>query len=35
VCRITAAFAYVFWGREFVGQRDYLEFGALTVNYRF
>jgi hypothetical protein len=35
VRRITAAFAYVFWGREFVGQRDYSEFGALTVSYRF
>lgn len=35
VYRLTAAFAYVFWGREFVGQRDYSEFGALTVSYRF
>lgn len=35
VRRVTAAFAYVFWGREFVAQRDYSEFGALTVSYRF
>lgn len=33
--RVTAAFAYVFWGREFEGQKDYSEFGAFTVSYRF
>jgi hypothetical protein len=33
--RFTAAFTYVFWGREFEGQEDYSEFGAFTVSYRF
>jgi len=32
---LTAAFAYVFWGQEFEGQKDYSEFGAFTVSYRF
>jgi hypothetical protein len=35
VHRLTTAFAYVFWGREFVGQSDYSEFGAFTVSYSF
>jgi hypothetical protein len=35
VQRFTAAFTYVFWGREFEGQKDYSEFGAFTVSYRF
>lgn len=33
--RVTAAFAYVFWGREFERQKDYSEFGAFTISYRF
>jgi lipid A 3-O-deacylase len=32
--RFTVAFAYVFWGDEFDGQREHSEFGALTVAYR-
>lgn len=30
-----AAFAYVFWGREFKGQPDHTEFGAFTLTYVF
>jgi len=33
--RFSAAFAYVFWGREFEGQDHHAEFGAFTVAYRF
>ena len=33
--RFTAAFAYVFWGKEFKGQSDNSEFGAFTVSYVF
>jgi hypothetical protein len=33
--RFTAAFSYVFWGREFEGQQDNSQFGAFTVSYRF
>lgn len=29
------AFAYVFWGREFKGQPDFSEFGALTLTWQF
>jgi len=35
VQQFTAAFTYVFWGREFKGQKDYSEFGAFTVTYQF
>lgn len=33
--RFQCAFAYVFWGREFKGQPDFSEFGALTLTWRF
>lgn len=32
---VVASFSYLFWGKEFEGQRDYSEFGALTVSYLF
>lgn len=35
VGRFQGAFTYVFWGREFEGQQDYSEFGALTLTWRF
>jgi hypothetical protein len=33
--RFQAAFTYVFWGKEFKGQQNYSEFGALTLSYTF
>jgi hypothetical protein len=33
--RWQCAFTYVFWGREFKGQPDLSEFGALTLSWRF
>ena len=33
--RFQCVFAYVFWGREFKGQPDLSEFGALTLTWRF
>jgi len=33
--RFQAAFTYVFWGKEFKGQSNYSEFGALTLSYTF
>ncbi|MCX8156671.1 MAG: lipid A deacylase LpxR family protein [Verrucomicrobiae bacterium] len=32
---VQAAFTYVFWGKEFKGQNNYTEFGALTLSYSF
>lgn len=33
--RFQASFTYVFWGKEFEGQRDYSKFGAATLSYYF
>lgn len=33
--RFQTAFTYVFWGKEFKGQNNYTEFGALTLSYTF
>jgi lipid A 3-O-deacylase len=33
--RLSAAFSYVVWGREFRGQPENSAFGAFTVSYRF
>lgn len=33
--RFQASFAYVFWGKEFEGQKEYSKFGSLTFSYMF
>lgn len=33
--RFQTSFTYVFWGKEFEGQRDYSKFGAVTLSYYF
>jgi len=33
--KFIASFSYVFWGKEFKGQEDYFEFGALTFTWLF
>ncbi len=30
-----AAFAYIFWGKEFEGQPEYSKFGSITFSYLF
>jgi lipid A 3-O-deacylase len=33
--RLLTSFSYIFWGKEFEGQREHSEYGTLGVTYRF